>query len=139
MPVNSRKLTDLEERTIVQYILELDVPTFPPRLRGVEDIANHLLYERDTPPIGKLWAHNFVKRQPQLRICRIRRYDYQRAKYEDPKVISDWFTLVRNMKAKYGILDDDIYNFDETRFIIGIIFLGIVVTTLDSRSKANLA
>jgi len=36
-------------------------------------------------------------------------------------------------------VDDDIYNFDETRFIIGIIFAGIVVTTSDGRSKANLA
>jgi len=36
-------------------------------------------------------------------------------------------------------VDDDIYNFDETRFIIGIIFAGIVVTTSDGRSKAKLA
>jgi hypothetical protein len=36
-------------------------------------------------------------------------------------------------------MEDDIYNFDETRFIIGIIFVGIVVTTLDSCSKVKLA
>jgi hypothetical protein len=36
-------------------------------------------------------------------------------------------------------VDDDVYNFDETRFIIGIIFAGIVVTTSDGRSKAKLA
>jgi hypothetical protein len=59
---NSRKLTDLEERTIVQYILELDVRVFPPRLRGMEDMANYLLRERDAPPVGKFWARNFVKR-----------------------------------------------------------------------------
>ena len=64
LPANSRKLTDLEERTIVQYILELDARAFPPRLRGVKDMANHLLRERDAPPVGKLWAYNFVKRQP---------------------------------------------------------------------------
>ena len=54
MPVNSRKPIDLEEHTIVQYILKLDIRTFPPRLRSIEDIANHLLYEPDTPSIGKL-------------------------------------------------------------------------------------
>ena len=32
-----------------------------------------------------------------------------------------------NVKAKYSIVDDDIYNFDETRFIIGIIFASIVL------------
>jgi hypothetical protein len=36
-------------------------------------------------------------------------------------------------------MDDDIYNFDETRYMIGIIFTGIVVITSDGRSKAKLA
>jgi hypothetical protein len=31
-------------------------------------------------------------------------------------VISPWFDLVRNVKAKYRILDEDTYNFDETGF-----------------------
>jgi hypothetical protein len=28
---------------------------------------------------------------------------------------------VQEIKAKYGILDEDIYNFNETGFIIGVI------------------
>jgi hypothetical protein len=139
IPANSRSLTDLEEQTIVQYVIELYTRAFPPRLCGVEDIANQLLCERDAPPVGKRWAHNFVKRQPKLRTRYSRRYDYQRAKCEDPRVISEWFTLVQNVKAKYGIVDDDIYNFDETGFIMGIIFAGMVVTTSDGRGKAKLA
>ena len=72
----SRKLTQSEEEVIVQYIVELDARSFPPRLRGVEDMANQLLRVRDAPPVGKLWAHNFVKRQPELRTRYTRRYDY---------------------------------------------------------------
>ena len=136
---NSRKLTQSEEEAIVRYIVELVARAFPPRLRGVEDMANQLLRERDAPPVGQRWAHNFVKRQPELRTRYTRRYDYQRAKCEDPKVIGEWFALVRNVKAKYGIVDDDIYNFDETGFMMGIIFAGMVVTTSDGRSKAKLA
>ena len=52
-PANSRCLTDLEEKTIVQYITELSTRAFPPILRSVEDIANHLRRERDMPPVGK--------------------------------------------------------------------------------------
>ncbi|KAL2016999.1 hypothetical protein VTK56DRAFT_2680 [Thermocarpiscus australiensis] len=139
LPANSRKLTDLEERAIVQYIIELHARAFPPRLSSVEDMANQLLRVRDAPRVGKLWAHNFVKRQPTLRTRWSRRYDYQRAKCEDLEVIGEWFALVRNTKAKYGIVDDDIYNFDETGFMIGIIFAGMVVTTSDGRGKAKLA
>jgi hypothetical protein len=72
---NSKNLTQSEEEAIVQYITELDTRAFPPRLHSVEDIANQLLRLRDAPPVSKLWAHNFVKRQPQLRTCYIRRYD----------------------------------------------------------------
>jgi hypothetical protein len=110
---NLRRLTDSEEEAIVQYILGLIARAFPPRLRGVEDMANRLLRERDAPPVGKLWAHNFVKRKEKIRTRWSRRYDYQRAKCEDPKVIGEWFALVQNVKAKYGIVDDDIYKANE--------------------------
>jgi hypothetical protein len=39
------------------------------------------------------------------------------------------------MQAKYNIVDSDIYNFDETGFIIGQIVPGIVITRVDRRSK----
>jgi len=139
IPANSRKLTDLEEQTIVQYIVELCSRAFHPRLCYVEDMANRLLRERDAPPVGKLWAHNFVKRQPELRTRFTRKYDYQRAKCEDPKIIGEWFALVHNTKAKYGILDDDVYNFDETGFMMGIIIPAMVVTTSDGRGRAKQA
>jgi len=37
---NSRKLTDLKEKTIIQYIIKLYIRTFHPRLYYVENIAN---------------------------------------------------------------------------------------------------
>jgi hypothetical protein len=49
---NSRKLTNLEESTIVEYILDLDSRSFPPRLSGVQDMANRLLADRDAPLMG---------------------------------------------------------------------------------------
>jgi len=42
-----------------------------------------------------------------------------------------------NIKVKYGIINDDIYNFDEIGFIIGIIIVTIVIITSDGRSKAK--
>ena len=51
---NSHRLTDSEEKAIVQYILELVARSFPLRLRSMEDMANQLLYTRDVLPVGKL-------------------------------------------------------------------------------------
>jgi len=42
----------------------------------MEDIANHLLCIRDTPPVGKLWVYNFVKRQLELRTHWTYKYNY---------------------------------------------------------------
>src|SRR4051812_45785385 len=49
---NSRKLTNLEKGTIVEYILDLDSRSFPPRLSSMQDIANRLLANRDASPVG---------------------------------------------------------------------------------------
>jgi hypothetical protein len=84
---NSRNLTGLEESTIVEYILDLYSRLFPPRLCDVEDMANRLLAERDALRVGKRWASNFVKRQPQLKTRFFRRYDYKRAQCEDPELV----------------------------------------------------
>jgi len=51
-PANSRKLTDLKEKTIIQYIIKLYTRTFHPRLYYVENIANQLLRKRNAPPIS---------------------------------------------------------------------------------------
>src|SRR4029434_7838278 len=87
----SRRLSNLEEQIIVQFILDLDSRGFPPRLRAVEEMANRLLADRDASPVGKRWAHNFVRRHEEVKTRFFRKYDYQRAKCEDPTVIRDWF------------------------------------------------
>jgi hypothetical protein len=79
IPANSRKLTDLEEAIIIQYILDLDSKGFPPRLSSMEDIADRLLAERDAGRVGTRWASTFVKRHLELTTRFNRKYDYQRA------------------------------------------------------------
>ena len=131
----SRRLSNLEEEIIIHFILDLDSRGFPPRLRAVKDMADQLLADRDASPVGTRWAHNFVKRHPDLKTRFFRKYDYQRAKCEDPTIIRNWFQLVGNTIAKYGIRSDDLYNFDETGFLMGMIASGMVITGSERRSK----
>src|SRR4030081_705087 len=130
---------ELEESVIVQHILDLDSRRFPPRLSGVEDMANRMLADRSAGKVGKNWASTFVKRHLELRTRFSRKYDYQRALCEDPELIQGWFTLVQNTIAKYGISEADIYNFDETGFLMGVISSTIVVTSSERRSQPALA
>ena len=132
-----QKLTELEEEVISQYILDLDDRGFGPRLAGVEDMANYLLESRGGQRVGKLWAHRFVRRRQELKTRFNRVYDFQRALCEDPKLIRDWFQLFQNIRAKYGVVDADIYNFDETGFMMGVICPGMVVTRADRRGRSK--
>lgn len=83
----------------------------------MEDMANRIIATRSGEHIGPRWAGNFVQR-PELRTRFQRKYDYKRAKCEDPEVIRGWFKLVYNTISKYRICEEDIYNFDETGFIM---------------------
>ena len=115
----------------------MDKRGFGPRLAGVEDIANYLLESQGGKHIGKLWAHRFVQQRQELKTRFNRVYDFQRALCEDPKLIGDWFRLFQNMRAKYGVVDADIYNFDETGFMMGQICPGMVVTRADRRGRSK--
>ena len=57
---NSRKLTNLEEETIVRYILKLDSRAFPPRRNTIKDIANRLLAKYNRGRVRKNWTSNFI-------------------------------------------------------------------------------
>ena len=101
------------------------------------DMANSLRKERGLAPVGPKWASTFVSRQEELKVVFNRKYDYRRALCEDPKVIQGWFSLVANIKAKYGILDDDTYNVDETGLMMGQISGGKVVTDAGKSGRAK--
>jgi len=135
---NRLKLTRTEEQTIVQYILDLDSRGFPPRLCEVADMANKLLGVRGGEPVGKHWAERFVTRSDALKMAFNRAKDRQRILQEDPEVIDAWFKLVEETKAKYGVHDDDIHNFDETGFQMGVIGSMKVVTGSERRTRPTL-
>lgn len=138
---HNRKLTLTEESTLVEWILSMDTRGMPPTQALVRQMAEILLAQRIlsmTPAIGKNWVGNFISRHPELQTRYNRKYDYQRAKCEDPEVIGAWFILVRNTIAKYGILEEDIYNFDETGFQMGVISTAKVVTAADKARTVSI-
>ena len=114
---NSAILDISEEEVLCKYLLDKDGRGLGLSLAGVEDMANFLLEFRGASRVGTLWAHRFIQRKPELKMRSSRAYDFQRALCEDPDEIKACFRLVENMKAKYGIINCDFYNSDETGFM----------------------
>ena len=128
---NNHKLTEIEEESLQKWIISLDDRGAAPRPATVRETANLLLAARGTTPVqtvGEKWVYNFVKRHPELSTRFSRRYNYERAKCEDPKIIMEWFNCVQHAIFQYGINPDDIYNFDETGFAMGLTATAKVIT-----------
>ena len=132
---NSKRLTKLEEEAIVQRVLEQSAQGLAPSRSIIREMADKLLRSQGSNPVGKNWVDNFVKRTPELQKRWSRPYDYQRAACEDPAAIQRWFDLIQETKLKYGITDDDIYNFDETGFIMGKILSQMVITGSEAAGR----
>ncbi|KFY32341.1 hypothetical protein V493_00289, partial [Pseudogymnoascus sp. VKM F-4281 (FW-2241)] len=70
-------------------------------------------------------------------ISKVYSVDHRKVARRLHEVIRGWFELLRNTIAKYGIYEADIYNFDETGFMMGVISTAMVVTSSDGRAKAK--
>jgi len=135
---NSRKFTNSEEEVLLRKILQLSADGFPPQRAIVEEMANTMLQTKNparSQTVGTNWVANFVKRHPELSSVYNRKFDIQRAEVEDPKLISLWFKLVGDTIAKYGVAEEDIFNFDETGFQMGVISTSKVITSSDRKGR----
>lgn len=112
-----------------------------PRPSTMRDMANILLATRCShppPTVGKNWPSTFINRREEIRSRFSRRYDYQRALNKDPKSIREWFATMQRVINEYGIQPEDIYNFDETRFAMGLISTQKVVTRAEYYGRRSI-
>jgi hypothetical protein len=104
----------------------------------VANIADKLLAIRAGEPVGKHWAERFVTRSAELKMAFNRAKDRQKILQEDPEIIGAWFKLVEETKAKYGVYDDDVHNFNESGFQMGMISTIKVVIGSERRARPDL-
>jgi hypothetical protein len=87
--------------------------------------------------VDKNWVSRFVNSQSELQTKWNRKFHSQRARCEDSIAIATWFKLVEETRQAYGIHDTDIYNFDETGFMMGVAATSKVVTSSDTVGRAT--
>ena len=115
---NCQKLSNTEESTLSAWILDMNRCGLPLQLSTVHYLAQLLLSTclSSFQPVGECWVNCFIQHHPELKSKYTQKYDYQHAKCEDSQLIKYWFIRVDEIIKKYGIVQEDIYNMDETGF-----------------------
>jgi hypothetical protein len=101
-------------------------------------MADKLLGARGGEPVGKCWAERSIMRTAELKMAFNRAKEHRRILQEDPEIISAWFKLVEGTKVKYGVHNDNVHNFDETGFQMGVIGSRNVVAGVERRARPEL-
>jgi hypothetical protein len=117
------KFTQLEVETIQDWLISIDHRGAALTIAMLRDMAILLLENRGdhTPQtVSKNWPTQFIKRHPEPTTRFSRKYDYKKAENENPAIILEWFKLVEKTIRENGITWDDIYNFDESGFAMGV-------------------
>jgi hypothetical protein len=123
---NGRKLDESQESALCRYIDFLDSIYLPPKRPAITAAANAILASSHVdnstkpPTIGSHWLQRFLRRHPEYNCRRQRAMDIDRKKCLNKQIAREWFDSYKETIAKYGITADDIWNFDETGFNIGV-------------------
>ncbi|KAJ5982467.1 hypothetical protein N7451_012567 [Penicillium sp. IBT 35674x] len=125
--------THAEEELIESWLLDMVSRGATFTLPMLRDMANLLLSARKKEPstTGINWPSQFVKRHPNLSTRLPRKHNDQRALSEDPRVIESWFDLLQRTVVKWGIASDDIFNFDESGFAMGVGATRTIITSAE--------
>jgi len=127
-----RTLSAPEEAVLVRSVLDLCARGFHPGISRVREMANVLLQKKEGGVVSGAWVNDFLNRHSEFK-TKYRWANYKGALHGDPMPSDDWFRLVENTVAKYGIQDEDIYSFDEAAFALGSIETAKVVTSSGRR------
>jgi Tc5 transposase DNA-binding domain len=123
-PVN-RKLSTIQEASLLEYIRTLDEIGQSIRLDQVKSVANAILQqdhpdEGPAPVVGQHWSERFLDRHPELRKAKQKPLELKRKLAHDSATLSNWFERFHQLRNKFGVQNEDIWNFDERGFRIGV-------------------
>ena len=130
LPGFNRRFSDEEERALCHYLDRLDRMGLPAQQELLRAAADSILMHgytpdlddpEDKPPrVSDKWVSRFLKRHPQYTIVRQKTLDIERKQAEGYKALEEWFNLYKDVCNRYGVLNEDTWNMDETGFCIGV-------------------
>ena len=128
---DQQRISPAGEAALERHCLFLANAGFPCRISTIRALAAQILMEErpsETRPLGKIWHTNFLGRHPELKMVYARSIALERAiANNNPLAIENFFTEYARAKSDYNVQDPDIWNMDETGFMMGFAFAAKVI------------
>lgn len=133
--IKQQLLTPREEQAVVDFVLRADRNGYPARVKDLSRYAAILLRKRGlqrgpettlTAPAGRLspgkdWPQAFCKRHPELKVARLKALDWRRHEKNIYAKIVCWFDIMRAQLEETNILQENVYNMDETGVLLSVL------------------
>jgi len=112
-------LVPFEEQAVVKFILQMAELGTPVRIKYIPSIAftatrHRSEADRPAEPPNKNWSKAFETRHPELRARKVRALDWNRHEKNIYHKIEHWFELIAKVLEEPAVLDENVYNMDET-------------------------
>ena len=137
-------LTPSEEKAVVEHALHMYEHVFPIPVKFLSTIAHIIKPQRPSifqslaaddgiRPLGKNWPQGFYKRHLELQAGELTPLDWARHNVYD-KVVG-WVTLIGKDLKNSAVLQENVYNIDETGILLSILnSLKVLVSSKDLRN-----
>jgi hypothetical protein len=98
----------------------------PVRIKYIPSLADSIARRRSTAsrpvkPPGINWPRAFEKRHPELNARRARPIDWKRHKTHIYDKVTEWFAVISKVLQEPAILPENVYNMDETGFMLSML------------------
>jgi hypothetical protein len=112
-------LTPAEEKAMVDFVLQMSALGTPVRIKYIPSIAFTIACGRPEPdrplkPPGKNWAKSLEKRHPEIKARKVKALDWDRHERNIFPKIEYWFELIGKVLKGSDIVQENVYNMDET-------------------------
>jgi DDE superfamily endonuclease len=129
---HNKKLEEPETKALREYLLMCHTMGRGANIDNTIAAANSILrYQGAEATASKRWAKAWLSREHEfLKTLRSKPLEAKRRASHIKEKMEDHFKEFRRCKEHWHILDEDIYNFDETGYLIGVVSGSFVIVPI---------
>ena len=127
----TRRLSNIQEKAVVNWILQQEAGGRAPNRQAIRDFAQEL--SNADPPLGNNWADRFIERHTEIKTKPSRSLEAPRVRNATAEALRPYWIALDDLIKELGVSRGRFWNMDETGFAEGETRPGKVIGSNKSR------